>query len=681
MSKIELPPSLAPLLDRTPHLDVLGTGVAPWPIPDTWLENVQQGIKRLTEEPRAADIATRATSYAPGTPSIVPLANTLAIYLPSALPVWAGTESQLGDTLAAPWLNPDYQHRDTKITYFLNKDATWFLPWRHLGSDDPTTRIEGIDLVQELIWFFRASPVHQLRGMALSELFELVLSDREARTIHEKGTSDQIVRWWQEAAADQYADVLPETQGWTHHLAWSIAGFDHVHGHLTEVVSRGHDTDATIAAMALHAGVDELPAALFEAVGAQRFGDINGEFVRQRTGFDRDDWYGDARGWIARALMSGEIEAVRMWMGMAAQVSDLVGALPDWKRRRTFPDLAGYLDDVASIFSPSRVVTNPLAQMTFGNAVRDAQEADHESALRQLALAGSGDEQDPTAPPPVEIGDPMGDLAKLIGLDAVKEQVARLIDELKADRLRQDIGMPASERSRHVVFLGNPGTAKTTIARLLARIYAQLGILDNGHLVEASRMDLVGEYIGQTAPRTTEVVRKAFGGVLFIDEAYSLVPNDSFRDFGQEAVATLLKLMEDHRDDFIVIVAGYPLEMDRFLSSNTGLASRFPTTLTFPDYSDDELIAIFELFRVEGGFTLDEQLLSRLRQMIPHPRPTGFGNGRYIRNVFEETVSRQAQRIVATSSPPPEEIRMLRWQDLPDAPRADEPPAESGMYL
>jgi SpoVK/Ycf46/Vps4 family AAA+-type ATPase len=299
---------------------------------------------------------------------------------------------------------------------------------------------------------------------------------------------------------------------------------------------------------------------------------------------------------------------------------------------------------------------------------------------RALSPESEEDELDDEPVPTVEIGDPQAELAALVGLAPVKEQVRRLVAEAKADQLRTRAGMPPRDRSRHMVFVGNPGTAKTTVARLLARIYAQLGTLSNGHLVEASRVDLVGQYIGQTSPKVRKVFDKASGGVLFVDEAYALIPQDSHRDFGVEAVSTLLKLMEDRRDEVVVIVAGYPREMARFMSSNPGLASRFPKTLSFEDYDDDELTEIFSRIVTRQGFELGPGVTEGLRALLPNPRPPGFGNGRFVRNVFEEAVSIQAERLVALDDPSDADIRTLVAADLP----TEAPPDDAvlpGLYL
>jgi ATPase family protein associated with various cellular activities (AAA)/AAA lid domain-containing protein len=681
---IDLPEHLAPLLSGHPHLDVLGSE-DPWPIPDGWLEGLQQKLRELAHDPRAQTELTYG-DYKPGTPFVVPMTWNNATYLPSAVPVWAGTEVHLGDSLIEPWLTVPYSSDGRRITYYSNTDYKWYLylVWRLLDRE-PVTRVGALELTQQCIAMFDDVPHHRQRGRTLTALLQRVLDEPDLRRVHETGTWDDILDLWKGLATDAEAELVPEVRGWDAQLAWSLSGLDAVHAHLSDVVSRGESADEVIASMALYNGVDELPAALAAAAGGERFVRINDELDRRREGFDAADWLGDNRGWLARGMVTGEIDAVRLWVAMATQVSQLATALPDFADSTTCPDRNGYVSDLHSIFQAPTKVTNPLAARLAERAARrrEAERTAREEAVpgERQTLTADGDEAAELPIPEVEIGDPMGELDQLIGLAPVKEQVRRLVAELKAEKIRSAAGMPVSDRSRHMVFLGNPGTAKTTVARLLARIYAQLEVLSNGHLVEVTRADLVGEYIGQTAPRTTAKFNQATGGVLFIDEAYSLIPPDSGRDFGHESVATLLKLMEDHRDEVVVIVAGYPREMQRFLESNTGLASRFPKTLTFADYDADELVAIFRLIAEQAGFTVAPDVAEGLRALVPSPRPVGFGNGRFVRNVFEEAVSRQAMRIVEGSATTPEEVRTLLGSDLPDQPPPDRPGTSTGLYL
>ncbi|XIG79598.1 sporulation protein K [Streptomyces sp. SGAir0957] len=238
------------------------------------------------------------------------------------------------------------------------------------------------------------------------------------------------------------------------------------------------------------------------------------------------------------------------------------------------------------------------------------------------------------------------ELGRLVGLDGVKRDVLTLTKLMQMVKVRQDAGLAPPPLSRHLVFAGNPGTGKTTVARLYGSFLAALGLLSRGHLVEADRGDLVGEYIGHTAPKTTAVFRRALGGVLFIDEAYALVPQGHSTDFGTEAISTLVKLMEDHRDEVVVIVAGYPGEMNRLLESNAGLASRFTRTLYFDDYTSAELVRIVEHQAASHEYALAAETAEALHTWFEEvPRGDQFGNGRSARQVFQLMTERHAQRV------------------------------------
>ena len=259
------------------------------------------------------------------------------------------------------------------------------------------------------------------------------------------------------------------------------------------------------------------------------------------------------------------------------------------------------------------------------------------------------------------------ELNGLIGLKEVKSEINSLINLIKVRKLRERYALPDMEMSYHMVFSGSPGTGKTTVARLVAAIYKELGILSKGTLVETDRAGLVAGYVGQTALKVKEVVEKALGGVLFIDEAYTLSSSSAQNDFGPEALDTLVKMMEDYRDDLVVIVAGYTEEMKQFLKANTGLVSRFNKFIVFPDYSEEELLDIFRVMAEKAGFTVEEEagrlLKKRLTDMNEYERKT-FGNARGIRNLFEKIVVNQANRIVCYPEPSFEQLSTICAEDV-----------------
>ncbi|MFE7134749.1 right-handed parallel beta-helix repeat-containing protein [Streptomyces sp. NPDC057638] len=271
--------------------------------------------------------------------------------------------------------------------------------------------------------------------------------------------------------------------------------------------------------------------------------------------------------------------------------------------------------------------------------------------------------------PPRTSDDVLGELDALVGLESVKREVRSLINMIEVGRRRQEAGLKAASVRRHLVFTGSPGTGKTTVARLYGEILASLDVLDRGHLVEVSRVDLVGEHIGSTAIRTQEAFDRARGGVLFIDEAYALSPEDSGRDFGKEAIDTLVKLMEDHRDAVVVIVAGYTAEMERFLSVNPGVASRFSRTITFQDYGADELLRIVEQQAEEHEYRLADGTGEALvKYFTALPKGAAFGNGRTARQTFESMVERHAGRVAALAEVDTDALTLLYPEDLPELP-------------
>ena len=271
----------------------------------------------------------------------------------------------------------------------------------------------------------------------------------------------------------------------------------------------------------------------------------------------------------------------------------------------------------------------------------------------------------------ISLEDAEKELQNLEGLSTVKQQVSDIVDQLKISKLRNQEGLPVAETSNHMVFLGNPGTGKTTVARIIGKIYKALGLLSKGHLVEVDRSDLVAGYVGQTAIKTKEVINKAKGGVLFIDEAYALKKGDG-NDFGQEAIDTLNKYMEDYRNDLVVIVAGYDQEMKSFINSNVGLRSRFKTFIKFDDYTGKELYNIFLTLLKGNKYIPTDEASNMIRQYLYSVDRTKFsGNARDVRNLFENIIKLQSRRLATIQNPSKTELLQITVADLPEEVRVN----------
>ena len=319
----------------------------------------------------------------------------------------------------------------------------------------------------------------------------------------------------------------------------------------------------------------------------------------------------------------------------------------------TYLDEISLLKDLLEKPEPKRETELDQLKSSMDEAKKAADQLLQEMEEREDALESQAPKtQAESSPETPSLDELLSELDSLVGLEKIKRNVRSLINLAKVRKLREEMGLPIPAMSLHLVFMGNPGTGKTTVARLIAKLYNAIGVLSKGQLVEVDRSGLVAGFVGQTAIKTDEVVKKALGGVLFIDEAYSLV-SDGENDFGQEAIETLLKAMEDHRDDLVVIVAGYEDLMEDFISSNPGLESRFNRYFLFEDYTGEQLYDIFTSMcgKNEYRLTVEAQEYAKAHfEKVFQERDENFGNARDVRNFFENVVSVHADRVATLES-------------------------------
>ncbi|MFD7156640.1 AAA family ATPase [Kribbella sp. NPDC059898] len=657
-----LPEELGSMYDGRPVFDVVGAD-RPFEVSPEWLDSTRTKLGEIVAGVPNDDPTKGRAGYRDGTPR---LASNFYFVVRSLLPplgIVLGGARNLAYLLSSEWRS-EPPAIETDIEGWLAGPVEFIVPFPLRNKLDPALQEPYVRACREMLDLLTGIPGLEAGRTAMATMLDEVLADPEFLALHTKELrSTMVKRWGERFGDDQFRRAFPHLSG--NPLDLMVYAVNRLQSAYDKIAAATPETEqpfaVELAAVLRQIGRSSTPAGLsFTGLGPTGVADVQKALDQKTAALTPAEWRRRQLDRLGRAVEAGVPYQAREYLAAIYQVGASFNGLPNQ------PDAPKDL----------------LMTTGFVRRLRDL------NALRPSAAADTAADPDGTADPqradpPVD-GDPIADLNAMIGLGPVKTRVHELVAEAQVAKLRIDAGLRLPKPMGHLVFSGNPGTGKTTVARILAEVYRDLGMLSSGHLVEVGRADLVASYIGQTAPKVTEVVEKALGGVLFIDEAYALY-NGSGKDFGREAIATLIQLMEKHRDNLVVVMAGYPGEMYELLDSNPGVKSRIRTFVNFPDYTDTELHKIFLHAVEQSGFVLGEGVAGLvLTGLQKVPRAPGFGNARTIRTMLERIATLQAVRLAGLESPSLEEVRTIEPVDvgnlseesLRDLPRHRNPQAE-----
>ncbi|TDW17443.1 AAA family ATPase [Kribbella kalugense] len=633
-----LPEQLAVLFGDDPVFDVVGAE-PPFVVTPEWLDLTKAKIAQLADRPALGDVSEGNKNFKQGTPLLIDTFYQLFRSLWPPMGILVGGARNLHFLLFNEY-REEQAEIDTDITAWRETNAAFAIPFPL--RRDRAVQEEIIRASREMLDLLTGIPGLEARRTAMATMHDRILASPELLELHTTIERPTVTkRWIEEFSDDDLRQAFPDMAG--NPLDLLVFGMNRLEAAYTAVTEVTAEAERPftdeVARLLRQIGRPDLPAGLsFSSLGPSGTAAVQKELEKKTTRVDPAEWRRRRQAWLIRAVEAGAAFPAREWLAATYQLGASLNGMPDKpKASKELYLVSGFRRGLRDLYSfrPPKVDADAVGP--------DKQRADSPAA-----------------------GDPIAELNAMTGLGPVKARVHELVAEAKLAKLRIEAGVRLPKPMGHLVFSGNPGTGKTTVARVLAEVYRDLGMLSSGHLVEVGRADLVASYIGQTAPKVTEVVERSLGGVLFVDEAYSLF-NGSERDFGREAVATLIQLMETHRDNLIVVMAGYPNEMYDLVDSNPGVKSRIRRFVNFPDYTDAELHEIFLQAVERAGFVLGEGVSERvLADLHKVPRAPGFGNARAVRTLLERIATLQAVRLATLESPTMDQVRTLERADVAD---------------